>query len=448
MADDARLHSYLDSSPDGILVADLEGRIEYVSRQGVALLGQTAAAAIVGRSLDEFVFEADRSLVHELLRQLHAGPSEIRIVRTGQPPLWAEINAERLGESTRSVVLVARDASRRKAVEDELLSAKRAAEEATQRLQRAFRDLEQLAATDKLTGMWNRRHFEHAATVEIARCRRYSQLVSLILLDVDRFKLVNDRFGHDAGDRVLVALARTIGLSLRGSDSAARWGGEEFVVLLPSVAAAGAHRAADRLRELVERIELPEPPGRLTVSAGVAQLGPGEDLDQWLKRADQALYRAKEKGRNRAELSASPSDTPDHRVVQLVWDPDYECGDPLIDGQHRQLFVLANALMDESMGEGRIEVRRQRLTALLGHVVQHFADEERMLERVGYPELQQHRALHGALTDEALKLAGRMEAGELQLQELVQFLVVRVVRDHLLRSDTLFFPTVAAARGG
>jgi diguanylate cyclase (GGDEF)-like protein/hemerythrin-like metal-binding protein/PAS domain S-box-containing protein len=448
MIDDTRLHAYLDSSPDGILVADLDGRIEYVSRQGVALLGQTASAAIVGRSLDDFVVEADRAMVHEMLRQLHGGPSVIRIVRNGQPALWAEINAERLGEGDRSVVLVARDASRRKAVEEELVAAKRAAEEATERLQRAFQDLEKLAATDKLTGMWNRRHFEHAAGVEIARCRRYSQIVSLVLLDVDRFKLVNDQFGHDAGDRVLVALAQAIGLSLRGSDSAARWGGEEFVVLLPSVAAAGALRAADRLRERVEQIELPGPPGSVRVSAGVAQLGPTEDLDQWFKRADQALYRAKENGRNRVELSASPSDTPDHRVVQLVWDPDYECGDPLIDGQHRQLFLLANALMDESMSEGSLDVRRQRLSALLDHVVQHFADEERMLERIGYSGLAQHQLLHGALTDEALRLRARLDVGELGLQELVQFLVVRVVRDHLLRSDTLFFPAVEAARVG
>jgi diguanylate cyclase (GGDEF)-like protein/hemerythrin-like metal-binding protein/PAS domain S-box-containing protein len=450
MMSETQSHGYLESAPDGIVVAQTTGVIEYVSRRAVMLFGVEGAEAVVGGSLERFIVSEDYPLVEALLRQHTVGPVEVRLT-TADPTVWAEINAERLQGDVveETVVLILRDVSQRKLVEGELLAAKAAAELAAKRLEHAINGLEKLAATDKLTGLWNRRHFEQLAGVEIARCRRYSHMASLVMVDIDHFKSVNDRFGHDVGDRTLTSVARALREALRGSDSVCRWGGEEFVVLLPAISATGAVRMADRLRAVVEMLDLGPTPGRVTVSAGVAQLGPGEELAKWLKRADEALYRAKALGRNRVELSESPNDSPERRLVQLVWNPEYECGDEEIDDEHRTLFDLANALMDESMDDAPTDRLRQRLSALLTHVVSHFAHEEAMLARIGYEGLDKHAKLHHSLTQEALRLSARLDAGELRPAEVIQFIVISVVHDHLIRSDTLFFPAVAnAAKGG
>lgn len=171
------------------------------------------------------------------------------------------------------------------------------------------RRLQVEANTDLLTGILNRRALQQVAEEEVARSLRYGQPLSLLLLDLDRFKSLNDRFGHDMGDRALQLSASSFRDSLRSSDRVARWGGEEFLVLLPSTGLAEASLLAQRLRRNIEELTLPSgvEPVRWTVSVGVAQLEPGQGWIELLARADKALYRAKEEGRNRvvaAEASA------------------------------------------------------------------------------------------------------------------------------------------------
>jgi diguanylate cyclase (GGDEF)-like protein/hemerythrin-like metal-binding protein/PAS domain S-box-containing protein len=435
----SRSEAYLDAVPDGIFVATAEGRIQFASRHGVDLFGRASRDDVVGRSLEEFVERDDFARVADLLRDVRQGPAEVRLRGAGEA-VWGEVSAERLPEPGGQVVLVVHDVSRRKRAEEALLRAKLAAEEAAERLSQALRELEQVAATDKLTGLFNRRHFEQVMAVELARCRRYGHLASVIMLDVDHFKAANDTFGHDAGDRVLVAIARTIAQNVRASDTACRWGGEEFAILSPGVSVAAAATLAERVRGAVADEAVLDVGSAFTISAGVAQLDPAESLEQGFRRADQALYRAKAGGRNRVEVSAGAGDAPEHRVVQLVWDPGYESGDAHLDGQHRQLFALGNALMDEAMSGAPAAVLGRRLSALLAHVEVHFADEEAALERVGWEGCAQHALLHRGLLQEAGRLKARLEAGELELPELVSFLVVRVVHDHMVRADTLFFP--------
>jgi diguanylate cyclase (GGDEF)-like protein/hemerythrin-like metal-binding protein/PAS domain S-box-containing protein len=436
--------AYLDASPDAIFVADPEGRIAFASRRGVTMLGQPSPGALLGRSLPEFVEREDVERVLEMLRDVRRGPTELRIHPPGGPSVWTEANAERVvGVDGDAVVLVVRDVSRRKAAEEALVAAKIQAEEAARSLERSLQAMAYEAATDRLTGLWNRRHFEQVMAVELARCRRYGHVASLVLIDVDHFKAVNDRFGHDAGDRVLGALAAAIGRIARTSDTVCRWGGDELAVLTPGVSAAAAVRLGDRIREDLAAAP-PDVPAPVTLSAGVAQLDPLETLEQWLKRADRALYQAKAAGRDRVELAAGAGNTREHRLFQLVWDPAYECGDALIDDQHRRLFTLGNALLDETLaGAPAVDVR-PRLSALIAHAAAHFADEEQLLERIGFAERVQHRALHRALIEEATRLEDLLDAGRLGVRELVAFLVGRVVQDHLIGADTRFFEAVAA----
>jgi diguanylate cyclase (GGDEF)-like protein len=166
---------------------------------------------------------------------------------------------------------------------------------------------ERLAHLDGLTSIPNRRAFDQTLGRECQAARRMGSSLSLLMIDVDYFKQVNDQLGHLMGDEYLVCVARTLlGGLPRSTDFAARYGGEEFAVILPGTDAEGAWKTAERLRMAVNNLSLLHPGsplGRMSVSVGVATAGPtGNEEAGWLKAAaDEALYRAKSNGRNRVE---------------------------------------------------------------------------------------------------------------------------------------------------
>ena len=166
--------------------------------------------------------------------------------------------------------------------------------------------LREMATTDPLTGLANRRSFMDAAQRELNRATRYGTVLSLLMLDLDHFKAVNDTHGHDVGDDVLCAMAEAMRGALRDVDTPGRLGGEEFAVLLPETGIGMATGAAERLREWMGGMVVEGRDGaevRCTVSIGVAQAVEGEELKDFLARADEAMYEAKRKGRNRVEVS-------------------------------------------------------------------------------------------------------------------------------------------------
>lgn len=169
-------------------------------------------------------------------------------------------------------------------------------------------DLDRQASRDPLTGALNRRAFTQEAEREVARARRTGSPLSLLMMDLDHFKQINDQLGHAAGDDILCRFVAVAGRELRAEDVFCRFGGEEFVALLPDTAAAQALAAAERLRTAfaIEAAALPRPapmPFALTVSIGAEQWRPEENLEDTLRRADAALYRAKAQGRNRCEAA-------------------------------------------------------------------------------------------------------------------------------------------------
>jgi diguanylate cyclase (GGDEF)-like protein len=161
--------------------------------------------------------------------------------------------------------------------------------------------LRELATVDGMTGLFNRRHFLSLAEIEWGRYQRHRRPISLLLLDIDRFKSINDRFGHDVGDHVIVQVADICRQEKRKSDVVARFGGEEFLLLLPETQMSQAQQVAERLRRQVETYDLSIAPHAIkaTVSIGVAQTTPSmETIFELIKVADQALYTAKNSGRN------------------------------------------------------------------------------------------------------------------------------------------------------
>ena len=162
--------------------------------------------------------------------------------------------------------------------------------------------LEELVTTDALTGALNRRKFNELTQAELERARRYGHPLALFILDIDHFKRVNDTYGHEAGDQVLVTLADILRAGIRATDSLARWGGEEFVVLSPGATVEGAAELAERLRAAAaahDHVSV----GKVTASFGVTQHCVGETPDELFARADEALYRAKDGGRDRVEVA-------------------------------------------------------------------------------------------------------------------------------------------------
>ncbi len=185
----------------------------------------------------------------------------------------------------RGFVVVSRDMTERKRLED---------------------DLKRFATLDPLTGAANRRQAHLGLATELSRQACDGQKFAVLMLDIDHFKAINDQWGHAAGDAVLRALVQTCRSTLRAADTVARWGGEEFLAILPGTNAATAMSVAERLRLEVASMQVPVPGGAcigVTVSIGVAEPA-GGDANELLRRSDSALYAAKTSGRNRVVLAA------------------------------------------------------------------------------------------------------------------------------------------------
>ncbi len=161
---------------------------------------------------------------------------------------------------------------------------------------------EKKAITDKLTGLFNRSIIDTLIQVEIERAKRNNKPISILLFDIDHFKKINDTYGHDKGDYALKTIAEIARRTLRKSDYVLRWGGEEFLVILPETDLDGATKVAEKIRSNIENYNFKDI-GKVTVSIGVTMLKMGEPLNNAIKRVDEALYAAKNKGRNRVEIS-------------------------------------------------------------------------------------------------------------------------------------------------
>lgn len=172
-------------------------------------------------------------------------------------------------------------------------------------LKTVMEKLELTAKTDMLTGLYNRRHMVDEIEKEVAKFRRNNKSFSLLMADIDYFKNVNDSYGHNCGDHVLKLVAESLCSSIRKMDTVARWGGEEFLVLLPETGGEGAELLAERIRKKIAEQEVHYNNIRfsITITLGIAVYASTERTDEFIKRADSALYKGKENGRNCTSIS-------------------------------------------------------------------------------------------------------------------------------------------------
>ena len=218
---------------------------------------------------------------HSLLARIWRTGGQIRIV--------AEYNIKELLRLSDSILDLNRDTA----------AAQRETVQANLRLQQREAEIRTLSLTDQLTGVGNRRRLEQALEEEISRVGRSGAKLSVLMADLDHFKRVNDAYGHGAGDKVLETFGDILRGNTRPTDVLGRYGGEEFVVLLPNTAREQAVTSAERLRMILASTLIAPLAEPITVSIGAVEFVPGESSDEFLHRVDEALYEAKHSGRNR-----------------------------------------------------------------------------------------------------------------------------------------------------
>lgn len=283
---EAILQGITDSTNEAILLMDGEGNISFWNPAAERLLGYTRQEAI-GRNLHNLIMPTRYREAHEKgwerFRQTAQGKligktTEVEALHKDRHAIEVELSLAALHfNEVWYTVGVIRDVTERKQAE---------------------RLLFQMSITDPLTGAYNRRYFVEVLEKEMARATRTASPLSLVMMDLDHFKKVNDQFGHAAGDRVLQEFVTMIQKRIRQTDCLARWGGEEFVLLLPDCPLAAAVELADGMRRNVPMIPFALEKATVTASFGVTENAPVDTVDIFVQRADALLYEAKTGGRN------------------------------------------------------------------------------------------------------------------------------------------------------
>lgn len=297
---DMRFRLLAEHSMDLLVAVDADLAIRYASPATATMLG-CLPADLHGHTLAELLAPEDRAAFlarhfTNSARRGGGGPEMFRALRHDGNTLWVEARVAALppGNGLGDFLVTLRDADQRKRAEDAL--------------GRVNAELSTLASTDALTGLPNRRQFDATLNKEWYRALREGAPLSLLMIDVDRFKALNDRYGHQVGDAFLAKVGKVIRETVRrAGDMAARYGGEEFAVVLPGTGSAGALEIAEVIRRAIERTEtasLIAGGYQLTVSIGVGSVVPlaSGGSASLVHSADAALYQAKRNGRNRVEL--------------------------------------------------------------------------------------------------------------------------------------------------
>ena len=434
---DLRIAATAFESQDGMIVTDADQVILRVNK---------AFTQITGYTPEEVIGKAPRMLRSPRHDEIFYTEMWATISRTGSwhGEIWhqrknGEIYPEQLtitavkaanGQTTHYVATM-RDITERKQLEKEV---------------------EQLAYYDPLTHLPNRRLFNDRLSQTLARSKRTQSRMALLFIDLDKFKPINDAYGHEAGDWILEAVARRIEKCLRDSDTVARVGGDEFLVLLPDIQTGeDSLKVAEKIRNELESPFIT--PSQITLhlssSIGVAiypdHAGTAEDL---LRLGDQAMYRAKSTGGNSTEFFAQiePSersedaDSPLRSIIHFRWKAAFEYGQRTIDEEHRELFRLSNILLDKLATQSENPTPfGEAFDALLTHVAQHFAHEEAILEEYAYENRHEHAEIHKTLIEQALELRQHIhQQPSSSVGELINFLMTEVVSHHMLNEDRKF----------
>lgn len=273
------LPQIFESLGSAIILVNIERKIIYANKKAEELTGYTKDELINGKP-QELIFSLITHNLCQYEKIFKEGYCEFDTLlkRKDGNTFFAHIIATvlKVKENPFGVVLNFFDITEKKELEKRLIEA---------------------SITDYLTGLYNRRFLDQILRREKAMADRYNTPFSIILLDLDNFKIINDVFGHHVGDKVLVEVANTIKNNLRATDISGRWGGEEFLIILPNSDLEKALKVAEKLRNFIYQLKV-SPVEGISASFGVSQYKKGEPYEETIKRADLALYKAKSEGKN------------------------------------------------------------------------------------------------------------------------------------------------------
>lgn len=276
------MQNIIDHTPLGVCITDEHGVFESVNKSYCAFYGYEEAE-LIGRHFTLVVPDEHKAALATLHDEFIAQGAEIRgewevMTKSGaKKAILADAAHIHDGFGRPKKVTFIMDITREKAFQDRL---------------------EEMTRLDALTGVANRRALFQKLESELERAKRYGQVLSIVMLDIDHFKRVNDDYGHQMGDMVLKAVACSISSTIRDVDFVGRYGGEEFLVIMPNTPEQGAVQLAERIRSTVEALRVGDQGLRTTISGGLAR-NTGEDMTAFIETADKRLYQAKESGRNR-----------------------------------------------------------------------------------------------------------------------------------------------------
>jgi diguanylate cyclase (GGDEF)-like protein/hemerythrin-like metal-binding protein/PAS domain S-box-containing protein len=323
-----------------------------------------------------------------------------------------------------------------------------AAKELSEQLKKEKEVAERNSLTDGMTGLANRRYLDEQIMLEYFRMKRTGEKLSIIMLDVDFFKLYNDAYGHLQGDECLKMVAKVLKTTIkRATDIAARYGGEEFVVLLPDTDEIGAIKVAETIRANVEAMKMEHKDSKIsdvvTVSIGVATFDKHSLVapENLVQKADEALYEAKNSGRNKVMPRAEELKILDSSdFLKVVWSSKFESGHEGIDAQHKELFDDSNEIFETILSIKTKEEQLESLMKIMDDLKEHFDYEEEVLREIGYPEVNYHAVSHMNLINNAKLFIDKFQKDEVEIIEVLNFIIFEVIADHLYREDRLYFP--------
>ena len=301
-------------------------------------------------------------------------------------------------------------------------------------------ELSKLALIDNLTKLANRHYFDHDIAFLIAITNRNKSKLSMLMVDLDRFKLVNDTYGHLVGDDVLIQSSQILRDSVRTSDRVYRWGGEEFVIIVPETNNEQASLVAEKICENFRNAKF-NVIGNITVSIGVASYDKDEPLEDWFKRVDLALYQAKQTGRDRWVSWLDDEALPQH-FNRFVWTRDLESGNREIDQDHMLLAAQVNKLHDLIINSYPIDTIYESINTLTKHIREHFVREEAIILSKGFVNYMEHRSIHNRLLSEYEIILKKAMNGDISLAAFMSFLVEKVLINHINEDDRQFFSVV------
>ena len=305
------------------------------------------------------------------------------------------------------------------------------------RMKLSVDSLERLAFHDLLTGLPNRPLLYDRLAIAISQARRNQSKVALLLLDLDGFKIVNDRHGHRAGDEVLKTVASRILACVRGVDTVARLGGDEFAIVMADISdPRDAGNVAEKVLSSIAAPIVAREGGvyQVGISIGISVFPEhGNEIDKLLSGADAAMYRSKRGGKNKYTFFSLPAAS-DAQSPWIEFNRSLETGFAEIDHQHRQLFALAGHLNQAIIAGEPPEIVKRKFNELMLYARFHFSTEERLMEQYGYPVQDDHRQSHLDLLESIDHIRTRLKQGSelISLQTLKDWLL-----EHIEHSDKL-----------